>query len=83
MPNKLQKLTILKQKVADMQKNIQAMEHSHEMPQEIPSFLKPIHKITHRDRKHHLSQTCKDIHSLYKNRENYFYRGESKGQKMR
>ena len=74
MSSKLQKLTILKQKVAAMQQDIRIMEHTTQKRKQMPEFLKPVHKITHRDRKNLLSQTLKDISYNYRERQNFFFK---------
>ena len=78
MPNKLQKLTLLKLKVAAMQHDIHLMEQKPLQEPELPDISRPVHKITHR--KKMLSQTTKNIST---GRDNFFLKEESRGRQAR
>ena len=78
MPNKLKKLTLLKQKVAAMQRDIRLMEHNTTKVKEQSDFLKPINKITNRK----IRNTSQRSNSKEKG-ENYFSKEESRGGRER
>lgn len=63
-----------------MQRDLNALEKRSSKLTALPQFLKPVHKITHCQTKHRLSQTQKDITFIFKETEKFFGKEESQGQ---